>query len=148
MKKKNEEKEAKKDELKQKYEELENLLKRTLADYQNLEKRVSEDREQWLKMANKQLLLRLLPALDSLMLAEKHTKDQGVALSVKAMIDALKAEGVEKIEVTGKDFDPNLMECVQVVEGKEDGKVVEELKAGFALYGKVLRPAQVSVGKS
>ena len=147
MKKKNGDKEDKKDELKQKYEELENLLKRTLADYQNLEKRVAEDREQWLKMANKQLLLRLLPALDGLMLAEKHTKDQGVALSIKAMMDSLKAEGVEKIEVIGKDFDPNTMECVQVVEG-EDGKVAEELRAGFTLYGKVLRPAQVAVGKS
>ncbi len=153
--KKKEKKEDKKDELKQKYEELENLLKRTLADYQNLEKRVAEDREQWLKTANKQLLLRLLPALDGLMLAEKHTKDQGVALSIKAMMDSLKAEGVEKIEVIGKDFDPNIMECVQVVEGHPsassgqggEGKVVEELRTGFTLYGKVLRPTQVIVAK-
>ena len=148
MKKKNEDKDEKQDDLKEKYEELENQLKRTLADYQNLEKRVAEDRAEWIKMANKQLLLRLLPALDGLMLAEKHTKDQGIALSIKAMLDALKTEGVEKIEVAGKDFDPNTMECVQVIEGKENGKVAEELRAGFTLYGKVLRPTQVAVGKS
>lgn len=145
MKKKDEKREDK-SEQDEKYEELENQLKRTLADYQNLEKRVAEDRAEWIKMANKQLILRLLPALDALVLAERHTKDQGVALSIKTMINALKEEGVEKIETVGKNFDPNIMECVQAVEG-EEGKVIEETRPGYTLFGKVLRPAQVAVGK-
>lgn len=154
MKKKHENKEDKKNqELIKKNEELEYQVKRTLADYQNLEKRVAEDRMEWIKLANKQLLLRTLPALDSLVLAEKHTKDEGVILSIKTFLDALEQEGVKKIETVGKDFDPNIMECIQVAEvdpsvDTGEGRVVEEVKAGYTLYDKVLRPAQVIVGKS
>jgi len=148
MKKKHEDKEdKKKQELIKKNEELEHQVKRTLADYQNLEKRVAEDRMEWIKLANKQLLLRILPAVDSLILAEKHTKDEGIILSIKTFLDALEQEGIKKIETIGKDFDPNIMECVHVADGNE-GKVVEEIKAGYTLYDKILRPAQVIVGKS
>jgi len=147
MKKKHEDKEdKKKQELIKKNEELEHQVKRTLADYQNLEKRVAEDRMEWIKLANKQLLLRILPAVDSLILAEKHTKDEGIILSIKMFLDALEQEGIKKIETIGKDFDPNIMECVHVADGDE-GKVVEEIKAGYTLYDKILRPAQVIVGK-
>lgn len=126
--------------------ELEEQLKRTLADYQNLEKRVTLEKEELIKSANKGLILRLLPALDVLMLAEKHTKDEGVSLSIKHFLDILENEGVKKIETEGQDFDPRIMECVQTIEGQE-GKVTEELKPGYVLGEKVLRPAQVSVGK-
>ena len=145
-KKKHEEKEDKKEKLKEEYEKLENQLKRTLADYQNLEKRVAEDRQNWIKLANKELLIRLLPALDALLLAEKHTKDEGISLSIKTFMDALREEEVERIETEGKDFDPLVMECVQVAKGDE-GKVIEEVKPGYTLHGKILRPAQVVVGK-
>jgi len=156
MKKKHEDKEdKKKQELIKKNEELEHQIKRTLADYQNLEKRVAEDRMEWIKLSNKQLLLRILPAVDSLILAEKHTKDEGIILSVKTFLDALEQEGIKKIETIGKDFDPNIMECVHVTEvdplansGQGEGKVVEEIKAGYTLYDKILRPAQVIVEKS
>ncbi|PIP74443.1 MAG: nucleotide exchange factor GrpE [Candidatus Levybacteria bacterium CG_4_9_14_3_um_filter_35_16] len=157
MKKKNEEKKENKDQgLIKKNEELEHQVKRTLADYQNLEKRVAEDKIEWVKLANRQLLLRILPALDSLILAEKHTKDEGVILSIKTFLDAFGQEGIKKIETVGKDFDPNTMECVHVAEvdpsagsgqGQGEGKVVEEIKAGYTLYDRILRPAQVIVGK-
>jgi molecular chaperone GrpE (heat shock protein) len=61
-------------------------------------------------------------------------------------MDALKEEEVERMETEGKDFDPLVMECVQVVKGDE-GKVIEEVKPGYTLHGKILRPAQVIVGK-
>ena len=142
-------KKVKKDEvvlLKEKIEELENQVKRTLADYRNLENRVSQERGEWILKANKQLLLNILPVLDTLILANKHSKDQSLALSLQQFLDILKREGVEKIETGGKSFDPNLMEGIATVEG-EDGKVIEELRTGYMLYDKVLRPAQVSVGK-
>jgi molecular chaperone GrpE (heat shock protein) len=56
--------------------------------------------------------LKLLPGLDSLLLAEKHTQDEGVKLSIKHFLDILENEGVKKIETIGKDFDPNLMEAI------------------------------------
>ena len=138
--------EAKKHQKNEEFKNLENQLKRALADYQNLEKRVISEKSEWIKLANKGLLLRLLPALDNLILAEKHTQDTGVKLSIDQMISAFKEEGIEKIETIGCDFDPNLMEAVHTVEG-EDGKVAEEIRAGYTLFGQVLRPAQVVVGK-
>jgi molecular chaperone GrpE len=139
--------EESKDELEEKNEELLEQLKRTLADYRNLEKRVEENKLEWIKMANKQLLLRILPGLDALLLAEKHTQDEGIKLSIKTFLGILEDEGVKKIETVGKDFDPNLMECIGTVEG-ENGKVIEESKPGFMLHDKVLRVAQVTVGNS
>jgi len=135
--------------LKQKIEELENQVKRTLADYRNLENRVRNERGEWMLKANKQLLLNILPVLDTLMLANKHSqsKDQGLNLSVQQFLDILRKEGVIKIGTIGKNFDPNLMEGVVTIEG-EEGKVIEELRTGYTLYDKVLRPAQVAVGSA
>jgi molecular chaperone GrpE len=132
--------------LKQKIEELENQVKRIFADYQNLEKRVVVEKREWLIKANKDLILKLLPALDFLLLSTKHIENEGLKLSIQNFFDILKAEGVEKIETLGKEFDPNLMEGVKLVEG-EEGKVVEELRSGFKMGEQVLRPAQVIVGK-
>ncbi|MBU2632688.1 nucleotide exchange factor GrpE [Patescibacteria group bacterium] len=149
MKKKNEKKHEKNKEVEgseNKLEELENQLKRTLADYQNLEKRVVEDRAQWIKLANKQLLLKILPALDNLTRAQEHVNDTGLNMSVGQIFNALKEEGVERMETIGKEFDPNAMECIQVIDG-EDGIVIEETRPGYKLYDKLIRPAQVKVGK-
>ncbi len=147
VKKKKEAIEIKNDESKEQIENLENQLKRTLADYQNLEKRVAEEKSSWIRMANKDLLLKLLPGLDSLILAEKHTQDEGVKLSIRHFLDILEQEGVKRIETVGENFDPRTMECVQTVEG-ENGKVLEELRLGYTIYNEVLRPAQVQVGSA
>jgi molecular chaperone GrpE len=129
------------------FKNIENQLKRALADYQNLEKRNVEERSIWIKTANKDLLLKLLPGLDSLILAEKHTQDEGVKISIKHFIDTLSEVGVKRIETEGKDFDPNLMEAVSTTTGDE-GKVVEEVRAGYTLFDTILRPAQVVVGQN
>jgi len=128
------------------FQNLENQLKRALADYQNLEKRIAEEKGIWLKVANKNLLLKLLPGLDSLILADQHTQDEGVKISIKHFLDILENEGVKKIETVGRDFDPNLMEAIGTAEG-EEGKVLEEARSGYMLYDSVLRPAQVIVGQ-
>lgn len=134
------------DTLQKRIEELEHQLKRALADYQNLEKRVQQERGEWIRSANKDLILRLLPALDTLLLAGKHVVDQGLALSIQQFLDALKEEGVACVETEGKDFDPLLMECVETQQGEEN-RVIEEVRAGYTLHGRVIRPAQVKVGK-
>lgn len=133
--------------LKQKIEELDNQVKRIFADYQNLEKRVAYEKREWLIRANKDLILRFLPFLDFLLLSSKHIKDQGLQLSIHKFFDILKEEGVEKIEVVGKEFDPIKMEGIKTVDG-EDNKVVEELRPGFIMRESVLRPAQVAVGSA
>ena len=127
--------------------ELENQLRRALADYQNLEKRITEERSSWIRTANKSLILKLLPVLDNLLLAKKHISDEGLNLSVQKFLDILAEEDIEQIETTGRDFDPNTMECVSVVEGEEN-KVLEEVRVGFILNNETLRPAQVVVGRA
>jgi molecular chaperone GrpE len=126
---------------------LENQLKRALADYQNLEKRIATEKSSWILASNKNLLLQLLPGLDSLLLADIHTQDEGVKLSIKHFLDILENAGVTKIETIGKIFDPNLMEAITTQVG-EDGKVLEEVRTGYMLFETILRPAQVVVGKS
>ena len=103
------------------------------------------EKADWIRLSNKDLLLRLLPGLDSLILAQKHTQDEGVKIAIKHFLEILEQEGVKKIETEGKDFDPNLMEVVATREG-DAGKVLEETRTGYALGDKVLRPAQVIVG--
>lgn len=134
------------DELKEQVEEFQNNYKRALADYQNLQKRVQEEKSEWIKSGNKELILRILPVLDTLMLAQQHVKDQGLEISVQQFLDILKSEGVTKIETVGHEFDPQLMECVTTEVGDKN-KVLQEIRAGFMQYERVLRPAQVTVGQ-
>ena len=134
------------EQLNQKVEEFETKYKRALADYQNLEKRVSEQRLDLIKGANKDLLLRLLPVLDTLVLANQHVQNEGLQVSINQFLDTLKSEGVTRIETIGKEFDPALMEVIATEAGDED-KVLEEMRAGFLIHDKLLRPAQVKVGK-
>ncbi len=144
------------DESQKKIIELEEQVKRSLADYQNLEKRTAEERGSWIKKANKDLVLRLLPVLDTLMLANAHVQNEGLMLSIKQFLDILRNEGIEKIETEGQLFDPVTMEGVGFVEGNPstgsgpwEGKVVNEIRAGFRYNGEaVLRPAQVLVGSA
>ncbi len=123
-----------------------NQWKRALADYQNLEKRVAQEKEGWIGFAAQQLIHKLLPALDTLRLAVAHSNDQGLQLTLAAFDKALADEGVEQIKTVGTLFDPHTMECVATVPGEEN-KVLEEIRIGYKKADKILRPAQVKVGK-
>lgn len=132
--------------------DLEEQLKRALADYQNLQRRVLSEKSDLVKYANQELLKKLLPSFDNLYLAEKYIEDEGVKLTVQKLTENLKDEGVKKIDVLDKKFDPDTMECIEVVEKSSSSDpekkdlVVEEVRPGFMLFDKVIRPAQVKVG--
>ena len=91
--------------------------------------------------------MRILPVLDTLILAKQHSEDKSLDVSVKQFLDILKSEGVEEIETEGKDFDPHTMEAVATEEGKE-GQVTSEIQTGYIMNDKLLRPALVKVGKN
>ncbi len=133
-------------EMKGQIDDLTNKWKRALADYQNLERRTIERQKEIAQYSGERIIAELLTVLDILKEVEKHVKDQGLTLAIKTFIDTLKKEGVEKIEVQEKKFDPVSMECIEVVEGKND-EVVEELREGYALNGKIIRVARVKVGR-
>lgn len=132
-------------ELEAKNTELEDQLKRAVADYRNLENRNREEKLDFIKFANKNLIEQLLPAFDTLMLAEKYTDDQNLKITVKHILEVLKNAGIERVETVGKDYKADTMEAIEVVKGDND-KVIEETQPGFTLFGKVLRPARVKVG--
>lgn len=133
------------EELEAKLTDIDNKYRRALADYQNLEKRAGEEKSEWIKGANNNLLHRLLPLLDTLQLASLHSEDKTLGVVANMFTDVLKSEGVEKIETVGKHFDPNTMEAVEIIAG-DDNIVMEQRRVGYTLYGKLLRPAEVAVG--
>ena len=137
---------AAQDKLLQQVEEADQKYKRALADYQNLVRRTADEKREWARFSNKELVLKLLPILDTLMLAEKHTKDQTFGLVVQQFLQVLEQEGIRKIKTAGEAFNPHTMDAITTLDG-EEGKVVEEIRAGFTLGDIVLRPAQVAVGK-
>lgn len=135
-------------ELEQKIIDLENSWKRALADYKNLEKRVSEEKEAVLNFSNSVLILRILPVLDNLKTLVKHIDDAGLKMIIKEFEKILKEENVEEISALDMDFDPAYMEAIETifVDESKTGKVIEVLQSGYLLKNKVLRPARVKVG--
>lgn len=133
--------------LQKKIEELEEQLKRTVADYRNLQKRTDEQRREFIQYAKSELLLELFGAFDALFLAEKYVTDEGLKLSIRLLRETFERIGVKRIETEGKMYDARLMECIATEEG-EEGKVLAETRPGFMLDDKILRPAQVKVGKN
>lgn len=119
---------------------------RALADYQNLERRHTEEKQEVRAFANEVLLVRFLAAIDTLSRAKDHLKDAGLDLAYKEFMAVLEEQGVEKIKTVGREFNPHEMECIEVVDG-QDNIVIEELLPGFRFNEKVLRVAHVKVGK-
>lgn len=141
------------DSLKELTIQLENQLKRAVADYHNLEKRVAEGRSELTKWGTGELINKILPALDHLDKALNGANEQdrqsgwfkGVELAVKELSQVLQSEGLEEIVSDGQ-FDPNLHEAVDTREG-ENNKIMEVVRKGYTLNGKVLRPVAVVVGR-
>ncbi len=141
------------EELEKRCEEYLNGWKRAMADYQNLVKDVAKEKMEFVKFANQNLILELLPILDNFKLAFSKVPDaeQGGAWTVgfahikKQLEDFLKENGVEEIKTVGEKFDPMLHEAVEKVENseKESGLIVEEKKPGYKLHGKVVQAAKV-----
>lgn len=140
-------------ELEQRVVELENQLKRAVADYHNLEKRINEGRSELTNYVGAELIRKLLPVVDHLEQALSGVSEQdrqsgwvkGVELAVKEFEQVLAQEGLDEIAADGQ-FDPALHEAVDTKEG-EDNKILKVVRKGYTLNGKILRPAQVVVGR-
>jgi molecular chaperone GrpE len=123
--------------------------KRALADYQNLLRRVDHDKQQFQKMANANIIARLLPSLDILEMAAVHNQDLGVQMAARQFHDALVEEGLELISPKAGDvFDHAFHECTETVPGEPDNTIAELVLKGYKIGDYVLRPARVKVFKS
>ncbi len=125
--------------------ELEQNHKRVLADYQNQQRRHKELESQIVKFAQATLIEKILLSLDSLEMAQSHLRDKGLQMVIDQLFKTLEGEGLSIIESYNKTFDPNTMDCLELVDGEKD-KVIETVSRGFMLFDKVLRPAKVKVG--
>lgn len=131
------------EELKKKCEEYLNGWKRERADFLNYKKDEMERIGSLIKYANEELILKILPILDNLCLAEEHLKDDGVSQIKKQLENFLKKEGIEPVETIGKPFDPATMEAIE----GEGETVTEETQKGYTIHGKLIRPAKVKLAK-
>jgi molecular chaperone GrpE len=124
---------------------LKEKLSRSLADYDNLLKRIDQQKERIIKLASASLVDKLLGVVDDFDRAQDHLKDPGLKIALDQFLSVLYSEGVEEIQALKKAFDPESMDCAQVKKGKKD-LVLEVLQKGYTLNGQVLRPAKVVVG--
>jgi molecular chaperone GrpE len=132
-------------------------LRRLQADFDNYRKRTLREQTARTASASQALVAKLLPVLDNFELAvsaAEQSRDfdrmlKGVEMVLGALREVLEGEGLVKIEAEGKPFDPERHEAVIAVEqeGSEPGMVVDIVRAGYELGGKVLRPAMVKVAK-
>ena len=128
-------------------EEYKTKYLRAVADYQNLERRMQDQRVEWTRIANKNVILKLLSFLDDLERAESFVKDPNLLHVKESFIKMLKNEGLEEIEVLNAQYDPYTAEVIDMKEGKEDNIVISVLRKGYTYKGQLLRVAQVVVSK-
>ncbi|HDN81274.1 MAG: nucleotide exchange factor GrpE [Methanomicrobia archaeon] len=123
-----------------------NQMKKMQADFINFKNRIEKEKEEFVKYANRELMLKLLDVLDNLERASQ-TEDEGIKLIYKQFKDILEKEGLEEIDTTGK-FDPYYHEVIAVENSDcEEGKIIEVLQKGYLLNNKVLRHSKVKICK-
>lgn len=131
--------------LRQQLVDLEEKLKRTLADYQNQSRRYQSRQSEVVLFANQKLLDKFLSLLDSLEIAQLHLKDKGLNIIIDQFNQILTSEDVKLIKTDNKPFNPENMDCTAVVEGDKN-IVVNTTSLGYTHHDRVLRPAKVEVG--
>ena len=135
-------------------------LLRTTADFENFKKRAAREKQDALKFANESLIQKLIPVLDNFDMAlaavqngqtgaASSSLQSGINMILQQFKSALTEAGLEEVDATGKPFDPNLHEAVSQQETAEvpEGHVVQQLRKGYKLRDRLLRPASVIIAK-
>ncbi len=124
-------------------EEYLNNWKRERADFLNYKKEEARRIEEFVKYANEDLVLEMIELVDDLEIVAKEVPDVGLEHVVKRFSDLFKKYGVERIKVDGQ-FNPALHEAVDTEQG---GSKMVEVRAGYIMQDKVIRPARVKIVK-
>ncbi len=138
---------------KAKSEEYYNQMLRLQAEFENYRKRVIREKEDLIKYGGEQLIINLLPVMDSFDSAlQTQSGDyeklfEGIQMIAGQMFDILKKEGLEIIPTVGETFNPEIHEAVMKEESEEypENTVIMELRRGYSYKGKVIRAAMVKV---
>lgn len=137
-----------------------NQLLRTAADLDNFKKRATREKQDAVKYANESLLGKLIPVLDNFEMAlaaattaqaaSADSLQQGVSMIQQQLKQVLAEAGLEEVNAAGQPFDPNYHEAVSQQESEEipEGHVLQQLRKGYKLRDRLLRPATVVVAKA
>jgi molecular chaperone GrpE len=133
-------------------------LLRTAADLENFKKRAARERQDAIKYANESLLERIIPVLDNFEAAlnaatapntSVQSLQSGVSMIQQQLKSTIGEAGLEEINAMGQPFDPNLHEAIsqQETDDVPEGHVVQQVRKGYKLRDRLLRPASVIVAK-
>jgi len=132
-----------------------NRLLYAQADFENYRKRLDQEVESRIDAGKARLIQSLIAIVDELELALKAARNvehesavaEGIEIVLRKFRDLLASEGLSRIESIGRKFDPTMHEAVERVpcDDKEEGTVVEEVREGYTLKGKLIRPSIVKI---
>ncbi len=131
---------------------------RVAADLDNYKKRAARERQDAIKFANESLLEKFIPILDNFEMAlaaanaagtSVESLRSGVQMIAQQLKGAMCDAGLQEIEAAGQPFDPNLHEAISQQETAEtpEGHVMLQVRRGYRLRERLLRPASVIVAK-
>ena len=153
--KESEAKEARKDPKDAQIEELQDRLKRQMAEFDNFRKRTEKEKAAMYEIGAKDIIEKILPVLDNfergLAAVSEDEKGssfaEGIEKIYKQFVKTLEDAGVETIEAVGQQFDPNLHNAVMHVEDEKYGEneIAMELQKGYKYRGSVVRHSMVQV---
>ncbi len=142
------------DKQKEKIEELEDRVKRQLAEFENFRKRTDKEKAQMFEVGAKSVVEKILPVVDNFErgLQNAPADDpfvEGMNMIYKQLLNELDALGVKAIEAVGKEFDPTYHNAVMQVQSEEfeSGIVAQELQKGYMYRDTVVRPSMVAVAE-
>ena len=137
-------------------------LLRTAADLENFKKRAARERIESAQSAAAALVQKLLPVLDHFEMAQSAAQNaqapqsaiaalqDGITMIQQQLKSILAETGLEEVEANGKPFDPTLHEAVMQMETADtpEGQVVQQIRKGYKLRDRLLRPAAVVVAQN
>lgn len=136
--------------------EMKDKYLRIYAEFDNYRKRTSKERQNIIKLAAKDSLGALLPAVDDFSRAIRLASDseekipEGVILIYNKLFKALEQQGIKEMETNGQDFDPELHEALTKIPAPSEelkGKVIDTIEKGYYLNDKIIRYAKVVIGE-
>jgi len=143
--------------LRQERDDLQDRLLRSAAEFDNYRKRTERERRELSDAVSSDLIRDILPVVDDLERALAAASDSpdaalrsGVELIHKQLLEVIRRRGAEPLTTVGEDFDPSWHEAMasEPAEGRRDGEIVAEIRKGYRIGTRLIRPAMVKVAKA
>jgi molecular chaperone GrpE len=143
--------------LQQERDDLQDRLLRSAAEFDNYRKRTERERRELSDAVAADLIRDLLPVIDDLeraLAASSPATDPALRLGVelihKQLLEAIRRRGAEALNVVGEDFDPSWHEALasEPAGDRRDGEIVEQIRRGYRMGSRLIRPALVKVAKA